>query len=155
MCRMPSTTSHLPTSSTHSSPLWSLDPPGVVAPIAFPGPTALAVPVTMRRLCCSALMMSSKCGPWWGRKGVSSSLQPGWGAASTTLLLPFYLLDQKQLAYRFQRNRPQECVYMANPALSGARAEDTGCSYHTSAAHPVLGTRLEPAIPGSKCLCFG
>lgn len=48
-------------------------------------------------------MMSSKCGPWWGRKGASSSFQPGWGAASSTLLLPFYLLDQKQLAYRFQR----------------------------------------------------
>lgn len=39
---------------------------------------------------------------------------------------------------------------MANPALPGARAEDTGCSCHTSAAHPVLGTRLEPAMPGSN-----
>lgn len=79
---MPSTTSHLPTSSTRSSPLWSLGPPGVVAPIAFPGPTALVVHVTMKRLCCSALMMSSRCGHCWGRRGASSSPQPGWGASS-------------------------------------------------------------------------
>lgn len=39
-------------------------------------------------------------------------------------LLPFYLLDQK-LAHHFQRNRPQEYPYLADPALAGAGAEDS------------------------------
>lgn len=151
---MPSTTSHLPTSSTRSSPLWSLGPPGAVAPIAFPGPTALVVRVTMRKLCCSALMMSSRCGHWRRRRGASSSPQPGWERPATAWLLPFYLLDQK-LTHHFQRNRPQEYVYLASPALPGAGAEGSGCSCHISATHPVLcaGQKLHPKPPPQQDIC--
>lgn len=64
---------------------------------------------------------------------------------ATAWLLPFYLLDQK-LAYHFQRNRPQEYFYLANPTLPGAGAEGSGCSCHISATHPVLcvGQKLHP-----------
>lgn len=60
-------------------------------------------------------------------------------------LLPFYLLDQN-LAYHFQRNRPQEYFYLANPTLPGAGAEGSGCSCQISATHPVLcvGQKLHP-----------
>lgn len=151
---MPSTTSRLPTNSTRSSPLWSLGPPGVVARTAFPGPTALVAHATMRRLCYSALMMSSRCGHWWGRRGASPSPQPGWGAASTAWRLPFYLLDQK-LTYHFQRNRPQEYFSLASPALAGAGAEDSSHSCHISVTHPVLcvGQKLHPKPPPQQDIC--
>lgn len=69
-------------------------------------------------------------------------------------LLPFYLLDQK-LAYHFQRNRPQEYFSLASPALAGAGAEDSGCSCHISATHPVpcVGQKLHPKPPPQQDIC--
>lgn len=46
------------------------------------------------------------------------------------------------------------CLH-GQPFTIGARAEDTGRSCHTSAAQPVPGTHLEPAMPGPRCLCVG
>lgn len=75
-------------------------------------------------------------------------------ATSTAWLLPFYLLDQK-LAYHFQRNRPQEYFSLASPALAGAGAEDSGCSCHISATHPVpcVGQKLHPKPPPQQDIC--
>lgn len=77
------------------------------------------------------------------------------GSSQRSVAVALLFIEPETLTYHFQRNKPQECVYMANPSLSRAGAKDTGCSCHTSAAHPVLETHLEPAMPGPKCLCVG
>lgn len=149
-CRTPSTTSRPPTSSTRSSPRWSLGPPGAVAPTASRAPTASVAPATMRRLSCSALMTSSRCGCWWGGRapGPGAGCAPlqlhAWARRRTgaALALPVNLLDQKHshIASRgtargcrprgtAQANSPRafrKIFIHGHPCTAGQEMEDAG-----------------------------